>query len=91
MRCVSAMYRGDVYTRKIRFTYILIIFVNWEICRLSEAVSMTPEYRFPLKQNCGFLYIGAPVFDLRNEGVNLLVREYRCSGGAETANTAAGN
>ena len=30
---------------------------------------MTPEYRFPLKRNCGFLHIGTMVSNLRNRGV----------------------
>lgn len=34
-----------------------------------DAVSMTPEYRFPLKRKCGFLHIGTPVSNLRNWGV----------------------
>ena len=34
-----------------------------------HAVSMFPEYRFPLKRKYGFLHIGTPVSDFRNWGV----------------------
>ena len=49
-----------MYLRQVTHTYII---------RKEDAVSMVPEYRFPLKQKCGFLRIGTPVSDFRNWGV----------------------
>jgi len=39
------------------------------IIKEETVVPMTPECRFPLKQNLGFLYIGTAVSTLRNYGV----------------------
>lgn len=49
-----------MYLRQMTYKYII---------REETVVSMTPECRFPLKQNLGFLYIGTAVSTLRNYGV----------------------
>lgn len=49
-----------MYLRQVTHTYII---------RKEDAVSMTPEYRFPLKRKRGFLHIGTSVSYLRNCGV----------------------
>ena len=49
-----------MYLRQVTHTYII---------RKGDAVSMIPEYGFPLKRKRGFLRIGTPVSNLRNWGV----------------------
>lgn len=49
-----------MYLRQMTYKYII---------REETVVSMIPEYRFPLKQNRGFLYSGTSVSVLWNCGV----------------------